>query len=96
MKRFYILALLILALASCTQGSLPIGDGTDDEVQIDVPEYGYILFNSDVTSRGALYENGVSNNAAPDDNRFYGDFNVIGYIPMGRYAKLSLKQAKKN
>ena len=79
MKRFYILALLILALASCTQGSLPIGDGTDDEVQIDVPEYGYILFNSDVTSRGALYENGVSNGAAPDDNRFYGNFNVIGY-----------------
>lgn len=69
----------MLAFAGCTQGSLPIGGGADDEVHIDVPEYGYILFNSDVTSRGELYENGVSNSAASDDNRFYGHFNVIGY-----------------
>ena len=69
----------MLAFAGCTQGSLPIGGGADDEVYIDVPEYGYILFNSDVTSRGELYENGVSNSAASDDNRFYGNFNVIGY-----------------
>ena len=79
MKRFYIVALLMLAFAGCTQGILPNGDDTNGDVNINVPEYGYILFNSDVKTRGALYENGVSNTASKDDNRFYGDFNVLGY-----------------
>lgn len=54
--------LLLMVLASCD------GNRTDDTIEIPVSEYGYIFFNTEVESRGALLE-----------ERLEDSFGVLGY-----------------
>ena len=82
----------MFALAACSQGQMPNGDDNNDVVvNVPVPEYGYILFNADVASRGTLYEGG--NPEDPDDNRLYQDFGVIGYTYMANEWTTAVVQA---
>ena len=82
----------MFALAACSQGQMPNGDDNNDVVvDVPVPEYGYILFNADVASRGTLYEGG--NPEDLDDNRLYQNFGVIGYTYMANEWTTAVVQA---
>ena len=45
----------------------------DDNSVVEIPEFGYIYFDSEAATRGELYETDKS------DNRLKADFSVIGY-----------------
>lgn len=88
MRRYYIFALVLFALAACSQGQMP--NGGNDDVIINLPEseYGYIFFDAETGTRGELIE--------PADKKLRGDFGVIGYTYMADDWTIAEVQAKPN
>lgn len=62
----------------------------DDTPVVEIPEYGYIYFDSEAATRGSLYE------TDPEDNRLKADFGVIGYTHSYNDWNAAEPQAKPN
>ena len=71
-SKYISITALFFVLFSCENNQEDIGIGNNNST-IEIPEYGYIYFDSAAASRGVLYE------TDPDDKRLKKNFGVVGY-----------------